>query len=354
MKIDTRVKPQLPKNGSPMKNQQKGVALLVILMVISMMVTIAGTMSGRLFNQFKRASNQINYQQAFAYSLGAEALAKAALKESMKSSSTINLEQPWAMQAQTYPLDYGTIEGQIYDKQACFNLNVLATAKLEDNLEKRPYVVKTLAQLLEMLSVDNREAEGLADSAWEYINTATNQVSDSGVDKSTYESFKPAYLAPGYMLADASELRAISGVSAQLFVKLKPYLCAIPTTRWELNINTLPREKAALLAALFFPYLDEENAAQLIDQRPSSGWDSVDELLAEPAFTTIDAKIRQQARNHLSVTSKYFELDTEILVDKARLRVRSLLYTKDKDNVTVIRRRYGGISDRVSGGSIKQ
>ncbi|MFA0520250.1 type II secretion system minor pseudopilin GspK, partial [Vibrio sp. 10N.222.55.E8] len=44
--------------------KQRGVALIIILMLLAIMITIAGSMSERLFTQFKRVGNQLNYQQA--------------------------------------------------------------------------------------------------------------------------------------------------------------------------------------------------------------------------------------------------------------------------------------------------
>ena len=51
-----------------MRRSQQGVALIVILLVLAVMVSIAASMADRLFTQFKRAQNQLNYQQAYWYS----------------------------------------------------------------------------------------------------------------------------------------------------------------------------------------------------------------------------------------------------------------------------------------------
>ncbi|MGR5469707.1 type II secretion system minor pseudopilin GspK, partial [Vibrio astriarenae] len=43
-----------------------------------------------------------------------------------------------------------------------------------------------------------------------------------------------------------------------------------------------------------------------------------------------------------------FELDAQVLVDESRVRIRSLLQSTNRETVTVVRRRFGGISERVS------
>ncbi|MEO0889154.1 MAG: type II secretion system minor pseudopilin GspK, partial [Pseudomonadota bacterium] len=102
-----------------MASRQRGVALLIVLMLLAIMTTIAASMSERLFLQFQRGSNQINYQQAYWYSLGVEALAEIGIEQSYKDDDNINLSQPWAIKEQVYPLDYGQAAGRIIDKQAC-------------------------------------------------------------------------------------------------------------------------------------------------------------------------------------------------------------------------------------------
>ncbi len=52
-----------------MASRQRGVALLIVLMLLAIMTTVAASMSERLFLQFQRASNQINYQQAYLVQL---------------------------------------------------------------------------------------------------------------------------------------------------------------------------------------------------------------------------------------------------------------------------------------------
>ena len=109
------------------KRPQRGVALIVILLLLAVMVSIAASMADRLFSQFKRAGSQINYQQAYWYSLGVEALAKYGIEQSYKDNDdSINLSQPWAQELDSMPLDYGTVSGKLHDAQACFNINALS------------------------------------------------------------------------------------------------------------------------------------------------------------------------------------------------------------------------------------
>ncbi len=330
------------------RSSQRGVALIVILLLLAIMVSIAGTMSERMFVQFQRAHHQINYQQAYWYAMGAESLAIVAIEQSYKDSDTINQSQVWALKEQTYPLDYGQLTGRIVDKQACFNINVLNRLEADSDGNSKPYLVQVWQALLEELEVDSYQAEVIADSTREYIDSDDGVQSSYGVEDSYYESMSPSYMTASGLLADSSELRAVQQMNGDVMVKIEPYVCALPTDDWRLNVNTLDPKQAALLAAMFSPGLSESNARTVLEDRPFDGWGTIDEFLSESQIASIESSVKEQVKGYLTVDSQYFELDVQILVEEARVRIRSLFYSDNRETATVVRRRFGGISERVS------
>ncbi len=331
-----------------MARRQAGVALLIVLMLLAIMTTIAATMSERLFVQFQRGGNQLHYQQAYWYSLGVEALAIVGIEQSYKDSDTINMSQPWAIKDQVYPLDYGQATGRIWDKQACFNLNVLSSIESTGQQTVRPYLVQVLQRILEESEVEPYQAEVIADSTWEYIDSDSDISSTTGVEDSSYEAMSPAYLAANGWMADQTELRAVYQVSGEHYQKLAPLVCALPSDDWRLNVNTIEVEQAPILVAMFSPGLSESDAVQLIEKRPFDGWNSIESFLAESELAGLNENITKEAKAYLGVDSAFFELDAQVLVDDSRVRIRSLLQSTNRDTVTVVRRRFGGISERVS------
>jgi general secretion pathway protein K len=332
-----------------LRQKQKGVALIVVLLLLAIMTTIAAQMSDRMVVQFHRSENQSNHQQAYWYSIGVEALAMVAIKQSMKDNpESVNLSQVWARDKQSYPLDYGTAVGKITDKQACFNLNALAEAGQGNSIDQRPYLVRIWLKILENTGTDSYMAETVADSSWEFIDSNQTVQSLSGIEDSSYEAFSPPYVAPNGLIADISELRAINGVSATLFTDVQELICALPTPEWQLNVNTIQEGQSDILIALFSPELSLDDAQALINERSYEGWKSVDDFLATTAINVIDDKIKNSAKPYLTVVSQYFELDSEVMVEQSRVRVRSLLHSEDENTVNVIRRRYGGFSERSS------
>ncbi|MFN3711986.1 MAG: type II secretion system minor pseudopilin GspK, partial [Alishewanella aestuarii] len=109
-------------------NKHSGAALITVLFVMVIVVVMAVSMSGRLQLQIQRQSNLSQQQQAFWYAMGAEAFARVLLTRTLAGEETVHLGQDWAQQGASFPVDNGTIAGDISDLQACFNLNALQQA----------------------------------------------------------------------------------------------------------------------------------------------------------------------------------------------------------------------------------
>lgn len=330
--------------------RQQGVALIIVMLVLSMMIVISAVMSERLFTQFRRATYQMDYQQAYWYGLSVESLAKAIIEKTAdeededKDDTTTNTSQPWASGIKNYKMDYGTVSGKLVDKQACLNVNALQKQTDSGGVS----VSDVLQHLFESLGVQNYQAEVAADSIREFIDTNGSVDTSFGAEDNYYEGLSPPYIVPNGLIADATELRAVQQISAPLMQKLKPLVCVLPTTEWRLNVNTLTVEQAPLLQALFYPYLSKKAAEDVIRTRPISGWDSLDTMLADSAFQQVDSTVLSKVKGYLGVMSNYFELDAEIAVDDTKLRVRSLMDCTDRENVVVVRRRFGGVDERIS------
>jgi general secretion pathway protein K len=204
-----------------------------------------------------------------------------------------------------------------------------------------------LIQLLKSKQIDEYQAEVIVDSLYEFVDSDSSVVTLSGVEESSYEALKPAYLTPNGLLSDSSELRSIYQVDRYVMHQLRGLVCALPTDQYLLNVNTVREWQAPLLEAMFNGELSLDDATQLIENRPFDGWGSVDEFMQEGVINALNSDIKNNAKAHFSVDSSYFELDGEVLVGDSRIRVRSLFFSNDKQSVQVVRRRFGGIVERI-------
>lgn len=334
-------------NNRPRK--QAGVALIVVLLALSLMVSLAAVIAENVFTQFKRATQREHYQQAYWYSIGVESLAKMVLEQRFdENSDTTNLSQAWAVEEQNYPLDFGEVTGRIYDRQACFNMNVFANSAISGGSTERTFLIAVFARLLEAQEIDSYQAEVIADSLAEYVDSDDTVASNNGVEDSYYESMTPSYLPPNGEIANSSELRAVQQVGGAVIKAMNPLICAIPTTSWRLNINTLSPEQAPLLSAVFSPYLSVNDAETLILSRPFDGWDDVASFYAESQIAAIDETTQDEVESYLDVVSEYYELDALVTVEKSQVRIRTLFYSPDQENTWVVRRQFGGMREQHS------
>ncbi len=327
--------------------RQRGVALIVVLLVLAMMTIMASSMLERLQRHFYRVESQRYQLQTLWYGNGMESLAKVAIEQSLKDSDTVNLSQVWATKGQRYPLDGGEVEGDIIDQRACFNLNSFAALKSSEGNPSRPFLLQYFQMVLEAMSVESFLAGTIADNTWEFLDQNETVQSLYGGEDSLYEGFSPPYVVANQNLSDVSEWRAIQGVSGDIYQKVVPLLCALPEQNFLLNVNTLENTHAALLSALFTPYLSVSDATSILSDRPYDGWNSVNEFLRHPILKVLSQESVKTATPFLSVSSNYFQLDAEVTVDRVRTRVVSL-FERQGDHVFVVRRYYGGSRERIA------
>jgi len=317
--------------------KQRGIALLTVLLILAVMVVIASNMSSRLQLELRRTSNAMTHQQALWYAYGAEALVEKGLKQALKDDSTINLDQYWAAEGMIYPVENGQIGGQVFDLQACFNVNAVTGP---DKDAQAPLAVRQFRNLLEQLELDAYEAEQLSDALRDWIDADTNVVSSYGVEDAYYESLNYPYQAGNQRLLSATELRAIKGFNQVTYRKVRPYLCALPTSTLKVNVNTIAVDKAEILAGLFSGKLSLDLAKSILEERPSGGWENTTDFWALPMLA--DIKMSSEEKSVFDVKSSYFVALLQAEFDSATIKVESVFKAESKDSVYVIRRQFGG------------
>ncbi|KEQ18479.1 hypothetical protein GZ78_13410 [Endozoicomonas numazuensis] len=313
-------------------------ALLIVMFVLTLMVLIAAEITFGFSLQMRRTATLQQMEQARWYALSAEELAVKVLQDEFEEKEeTVNLGQNWATGEVTFPVDGGTISGEIMDAQACLNLNAL---HLADKEGEAPAEVKVFQSLMEALEVEPYQADVIAQSARDWVDGDDTQGSGTGAEDSYYQSLPVPYLASNTSMRSASELRAVKGVSAGLMRKVEPYVCALPATEMKININTLSPDHAAVLSALYLGELPVEQAKEILEQRPEEGWKNVDEFIQQPSLSNFSAEGTSEL---MSVDSQYFVMDATASFADSEVRIKSLLRREEENKFSVIRRQFGGL-----------
>ncbi|WP_263079728.1 type II secretion system minor pseudopilin GspK [Endozoicomonas sp. Mp262] len=315
--------------------RQQGIALLSTLLALTLMTLLISELTFSFRAQLRRTESLQQLDQARWYATSTEDLARKVLKQDFKDNSEVtHNDQNWAKQNVVFPVTNGKIAGKIRDMQGCFNLNALAKPVEEG---KPAVELDAFRQLLEYLNIDDTRTIANATRNWVTERTATG----AGANDADYLALPVPYLASHTLMRDASEWRAVSGVTPAIARKVLPYLCAIPISELQLNVNTIPADQPELLAALYDQNLPVEQARSILENRPKKGWSDVQDFTSQSLLANFS---NTSASKMMAVVSYYFEVDTLAQFNDAEMRLRSLLIRNKEDELSVIRRKFGGVS----------
>lgn len=324
---------------------QRGVALIVVLLIVAIIAIIATDISGRNQLAMRRTINLTEYDQAYWYAMSGEELVKKILKKDFdESKDQVNLGQNWAINNAVFPVEHGEIAGKVMDLRACFNLNALAQSSVQDDSgqNKMPLAVNQFRSLLVALGMDDFAAEKLSQTVKDYID-ADSTMSPFGAEDADYQARAVPYRAANTLMQDKTELRAIIGVTQEVFKRLAPYICVIPGNDSQfLNVNTVTEEHAALLAGMLENKISVEEAENIINQRAVNGYKKIEDFFADNA--SILGKLNDQIKSSFRVNSNYFLLHSAAKVNQAIFQMQSVLKRSDK-GFSTISRQFGVHSD---------
>ncbi|MDP5135150.1 type II secretion system minor pseudopilin GspK [Rheinheimera baltica] len=322
--------------------RQRGVALVAVLMVIAIIVVIAVSMTGRLQLQLQRQQNVQQQQQAFWYAMGAEQFARVLLARALAGQETVNLSQDWALEGATFPVENGTIAGDIRDLRSCFNINALQnTAPDNGGRAEQSAAQKAFQRLLELKAGElTMPAEYLTSRIGDWLDEDSLLSGAGSAEEDDYASLLFPYYSANGLMASVSELRVILDMTPADYQLLLPFVCVVPEDgQLLLNVNTLTADTAVLLAALI-PELTEQSAQEIIADRPEQGFGTVDELFALPALAGMT--VEDDVKNMLTVKSDSFQLTATAAYLESGFILTSVLKINDNNQVSVLARRFGG------------
>jgi general secretion pathway protein K len=320
---------------------EKGAALLTALVMIVVLAGVVVAVLDDIRFAVRRTLNMRLHDQALWYAKGAEDLGRQIIRRSWQAQparSTLN--DPWAQEGVRFPIDGGVIAGRIRDGGNCFNLNSVVARDARGRWTARPEGMEQFANLLTAVQINATDAEALAAAAADWIDSDGSAL-PGGAEDSDYMRREPPYRTAGVLMGDATELRAVRGVTEKIYAAVRPFVCALPTPNPSvLNVNTLLPDQAPLLVMIAAPGLSLNNARRAIEARPLSGYTNLDAFWAQDelaAFKPSDAVSGQTA-----LVTRYYLLDTEVRYHAAEVVTGSLVELDAAGNTALLTRRIGG------------
>ena len=232
----------------------------------------------------------------------------------------------------------GVAAARVTDAGNCFNLNSVVAGENEANLKVRPVGVSQFQALLQALGVDARQAQVAAASLGDWIDSDSVPQPGGAEDETYVQAARPYRTANRFMI-DASELRAVHGVTPAIYDLARPWVCALPTADLSpININTLLPDQAVLFAMLLQGQVSVAQARQLLAQRPADGYGSTVQFWAPLASQGINPL--EEAANQVKLTTGFFGVEVTVDVGGTQVVERALIDARQSP-ARLIRRSWG-------------
>lgn len=310
--------------------RQSGVAMMVAILLVAFGTILAAAIGFKSAMAARRSTANMAMDQSLLIAEAAEALAAYALREDKKSSPTVDHPyEEWAQPLGPVEVVPGVIlEAYVEDATGRFNLNSLVGADSKVD----PVALQELENLMEQVGVERKWAAIIAD----WIDPDTLPI-DGGAEDSVYAAQTPPYRTANTFITSPSELLAMPEFGRDRYVKLAPYVTALPRDA-SINVcsasgvlldslveashqnygRTDPKEFAKLRESGCFPKKDVY--AQEFGGPSSPGWG--------------------QAQNRVSEVSSYFRLTSIVTIGSAEFTLYSLLERDQQGLTHVLMRSY--------------
>jgi len=318
------------------RRSQRGAALVVALLVFALCSALIVATAVDFSRLYQRVANILLAEQAYAYLRGAEELAGLALladfdADKQRDQPRDDLQEYWAQTPDPYPLDEGGwMVGCLRDLQGRFNLNALAEhAPQEEGAPRFTAAQEQFIRLLQALGeppLSEQEAIQVTQAVTDWLD-ADIEPNPEGAEDDYYFGQTPGYRTANRPMASVSELRAVAGVTPELYRALEPWVTVWPQVPAPLNIHTAP---AMVLRSInadedLRPLSESDGEALQAQQRPPGpGFTDLDDFLSSPVFA--DRKEQMEGvKTLLGESTSTFLLAAEVEVADRRMRLYSVL-----------------------------
>jgi general secretion pathway protein K len=276
----------------------------------------------------RRSAGSFSMEQAVELAKGAEALAAYALGQDKNPQDS--MLDSWAQYVP--PVEVApevSLEAQVNDEQGKFNVNTLLYQDGSVNKEAQA----VFNRLLELLQIDPHFTSLLID----WMDRDTNVLADGGED-SLYASRTPPHRTANLLVTSISELQQMPEFNRELYLRLAPFITALPPDASTINVCTADREVLdALYAASDNPQL--KGYLEYTRMRP----EDLATSRKQACFPTRDAHSQNDAKVKLMTAEKssYFRLHTWVRIGTTQFALYSLMYRDSQNLARPIIRTFG-------------
>lgn len=304
--------------------KQRGVALIMAIVMVAIATVLAVRIGTRASLDMRRTAGLIALDQAWHVALGAEAWAAEVLRKDREDSQTDHPGEHWAQPIPPLPVDGGTVRGALEDMQGRFNLNNL----LMDNGTVNESAVTRFERLLVNAGADRRWARIAAD----WLDSDTVPGFPDGAEDGNYLSQNPPYRSANGPVTTITELMALPGMTLEEYLRIRPYVAALPMGT-KINLCTA---SAPVLAALVEGGTDFGDADSLLANRRTGCFPTIEDVKA-----TLSNEQFQALQPAISESSDWFRAVTAVSIGTSELTLYSLVERNDNGSSRTVLRSTG-------------
>jgi general secretion pathway protein K len=307
--------------------RQRGIALITAILLVALATIMAATIGYENAMTARRGTATFAFEQSLEVSKAAEAIAAYALRATKQQNhATTFPAQKWSTPYGPVDLVPGvTLEAWLVDTQGRFNLNNLVNADGTTNED----AVLVFANLLTILGLEPKWAPMMAD--WIDADTVPNN--PDGAEDSVYLSQMPPYRAANMQVTSASEILALPGFGRDRYLKIAPFITALPQGTL-INLCSAPLELLNALGPTGTTNFSD--AETLAKQRAEDCFPTQNDF--NNLFT--DATARQKADAMVTFISNYFTLTSIVTIGSTQFALYSLLHQEGDLRVRPIQRSF--------------
>ncbi len=311
-----------------MRRRQRGIAMLVAILLVALATILAAAIGFESAMAARRGTAALALDQSVLVAEAAEALAAYALREDRRAGNTVDHpHEDWAQPLGPVEVVPGvTLEAYLQDATGRFNLDSLVGAdnKVDEN------ALHDLEHLMQNVGVEPKWASLIAD----WIDPDSTPLPD-GAEDSAYAAQDPPYRAPNTFITSPSELLALPGFGRDRYLRILPYVIALPR---DATINVCSAGGELLDALIGEGHREfSVDPEQLAKTRESGCFPTLE---AYKASFGADTQQLAQIQDRVRQVSRYFRLTSIVTIGSAEFNLYSLLQRDDNGQVHVLMRSF--------------
>ncbi len=295
---------------------ERGAALLAVLILVAITGAIAASALEKVRLARRLSGNVVALDQARQFAIGAEQLAVLIIDDLVgQDRARTTLAGGWNGGIRRIPMPGGgLVEARLRDGGNCFNINSVVQGDLRSGLTRRSSGVKQFVGLMLLSGVPAADSRRIAEAAADWVD-GDSETAPGGAEDAAYAQGPQPYRTGNTLFADPSELRALAGMTADHYARIRPFICALPVSDLSpINVNTLLPHQSVLLAMLAPGRLSDAMVRRALASRPSTGWNNPVEFWRDGAFAAVGIPL--DAQQQVQVKTDWFLLDIRAVVDE--------------------------------------